>query len=511
MAGYTRQDTSNNIANGNVVNADDLDSEFNAIEGAFNSASGHTHDGSAGNGVPISKVGPGQEITVSTSAVTPKLTNSIDLGTEGIRYKDGYFAGEVEAQLGFTGNLTGNVTGNVTGNASTATAWQTGRSITLSGDVSGTVANVNGTANVVINTTVADNSHNHTTSTITDFVESTQDLVGGMITGNTENGISVVYDDAAGKINFDVNDPIITLSGDVVGSGTITNLGNVTISTTIEATTLPAGSVVLGSTTTGDYVQTITGGTGVTVTGATGEGSSPSVSIGQNVATTSNVTFNQITTTGNAIINGNLTVSGTTTTVNTETVNLADNIITLNSNETGTPTQNAGIEVERGTSINKTLVWDEATDRWTVGSETFAASNFVGNLTGDVTGNSSTATKLATARSITLAGDVSGSTSFDGTGNVTITATVADDSHTHTIANVDGLQASLDSKAPTAGSPTQAFSASTLNASTVDLGNWTITENTGILYFATNGVNKMKLDASGNLTVVGNVTAFGTV
>lgn len=51
----------------------------------------------------------------------------------------------------------------------------------------------------------------------------------------------------------------------------------------------------------------------------------------------------------------------------------------------------------------------------------------------------------------------------------------------------------------------------TLNATTVDLGNWTVTESAGVLYFATSGVNKMKLDASGNLTVVGDVTAFGTV
>ena len=51
----------------------------------------------------------------------------------------------------------------------------------------------------------------------------------------------------------------------------------------------------------------------------------------------------------------------------------------------------------------------------------------------------------------------------------------------------------------------------TVNAGTVDLGNWTVTESAGVLYFATGGTNKMKLDASGNLTVVGNVTAYGTV
>jgi hypothetical protein len=51
----------------------------------------------------------------------------------------------------------------------------------------------------------------------------------------------------------------------------------------------------------------------------------------------------------------------------------------------------------------------------------------------------------------------------------------------------------------------------TANVTTVDLGDWTVTESAGVLYFATGGTNKMKLDASGNLTVTGNVTAYGTI
>jgi len=78
---------------------------------------------------------------------------------------------------------------------------------------------------------------------------------------------------------------------------------------------------------------------------------------------------------------GNLVVSGTTTTVNTETINLADNTILLNSNEAGTPSQDSGIEVERGTSTNKTFVWDETNDKWTVGSETLVAGTFEGTIT----------------------------------------------------------------------------------------------------------------------------------
>jgi hypothetical protein len=67
----------------------------------------------------------------------------------------------------------------------------------------------------------------------------------------------------------------------------------------------------------------------------------------------------------NVTIVGNLTVSGTTTTVNSETINLADNIITLNSNfTTGTPSENAGIEVLRGGSATVAFRWNETSDIW---------------------------------------------------------------------------------------------------------------------------------------------------
>lgn len=55
------------------------------------------------------------------------------------------------------------------------------------------------------------------------------------------------------------------------------------------------------------------------------------------------------------------------------------------------------------------------------------------------------------------------------------------------------------------------LTSTTANVTTVDLGAWTITESSGVLYFKVNGVNKMKLDSSGNLTVTGNVTGYGTV
>jgi hypothetical protein len=176
----------------------------------------------------------------------------------------------------------------------------------------------------------------------------------------------------------------------------------------------------------------LSAGTGVAYSGG-------QFSIGQAVSTTSDVSFADLT------LSGDLTVNGTTTTVNTATLNVSDNIITLNNDVTGTPSQDSGIEVERGTSANVSLTWDESEDEWTFGSYNVKASSFEGSLTGNAS-TASSAAKLTTARTIALGGDLSGSASFDGTGNITISAAVADDSHNHTIANVDGLQTALNTK-----------------------------------------------------------------
>jgi len=70
----------------------------------------------------------------------------------------------------------------------------------------------------------------------------------------------------------------------------------------------------------------------------------------------------------NLTITGNLTVSGNTTYVNTETIQLSDNIITLNANHTGPATQDAGLEVERGDDTNVVLQWNEANNYWEIAS-----------------------------------------------------------------------------------------------------------------------------------------------
>lgn len=102
------------------------------------------------------------------------------------------------------------------------------------------------------------------------------------------------------------------------------------------------------------YIRSrLSGGTGVTYTSSTGD-----IAIGQAVETSSNVQFN------NLVLAGNLTVNGTTTTLSTETLTVDDNLIVLNNNVTGAPSEHAGVEIERGTSTNVRIRWNETSDAW---------------------------------------------------------------------------------------------------------------------------------------------------
>jgi hypothetical protein len=228
-----------------------------------------------------------------------------------------------------------------------------------------------------------DLSYNSTTGVIS-FTERTDAEVRGLISASGD----LSYNSTTGVMSFTERTDaevrgLVSASGDLSYNST-TGVFSFTERTDAEVRGLISASGDLSyNSTTGVMSFTertdsevrglLSGGTGVTYNNTTGE-----ISIGQAVSTTSDVTFNDV------IVSGDLTVSGTTTTINTETINLADNIILFNSNATGTPSENAGIEIERGDATNKTLLWNETDDKWTVGSETFVAGTFEGNVTGTV-------------------------------------------------------------------------------------------------------------------------------
>lgn len=103
--------------------------------------------------------------------------------------------------------------------------------------------------------------------------------------------------------------PTITFEGDVAGSVTLNSLTNASVSLT-----LVADAIALGTDTTGNYLAAISGGTGVSISSSAGEGAIPTVSIGQDVATSADVSFNTITST--ALTGAPLTVSSSVVVTN---------------------------------------------------------------------------------------------------------------------------------------------------------------------------------------------------
>ena len=286
-------------------------------------------------------------------------------------------------------------------------------------------------------------------------------------------------------------------------------------------------------------------GTGVSI-------SSGQVSIGQAVATTDNVTFagvtadnirvgvtgaNEIDTssgnltidstggttildddvnvTGNLLVDGNLTVSGTTVTVNTTNLAVEDNMIYLNNGSAvANPDLGFAGNYNDGTYRHAGVFRDASDGVWkffhqytpepdaspyidiTHGSFALApvqASSFTGSLTGNVTGNASTATAWATARTLTLSGDVTGtSAAFDGSGNISITTTIAADSvalGTDTTGDYVASVAVAGTGLSVAGSGENATYTITSNATSANTGSTIVAR-----------------DASGNFTA-GTITA----
>ena len=257
---------------------------------------------------------------------------------------------------GFAGALTGNVTGNAsgssgscTGNAATATALETAR--TIAG------VSFDGTANISLNNNAITNGAGYITATLTE--EQVEDFVGGMVTGNTETGITVTYQDSDGTLDF-----VVASQTDENFTTTLKNkLDGIAASATnvTNNNQLTNGAGYITATLTNEQVQDIVGGmltgnteTGITVTYQDGDGTIDFV------------------------------------------------VGTLNQDTTGNAATATALETARnigGVSFDGT------------GNINLPGVNTSGNQ--NTSGNAATATKLATAR--TIAG-----VSFDGSANISL-------------------------------------------------------------------------------------------
>ena len=496
MAGYTRNDTSNNIADGNIINAADLDGEFDAIQSAFSVSTGHTHDGSTtGDGGPISKLGPSQQVEQTATAFLPATDNTIDLGSSSKEFKNLYIDGtaNIDSLVADTADIDGGtIDGAVIGGSSEAAGSFTSVSASSTLAVTG-AATLSSTAAITGNTTVGGTLGVTGAATLS----STADITGNTTVGGTLDvtGATTLSSTAAITGNATVGGTL-GVTGAATLSSTAAISGNTTVGGTLGVTgaaTLSSTIAVTGNATFGGNVTLGDAATDtVTVTADVASDLIPSADSTYKLGDSSNYwsygyidaiqTTGNIDIGGNLAVTGNLTINGTTTTVNSATVTVDDPIFTLGGDTAPGSDDNKdrGIEFRwhNGSAAKIGFFgFDDSTGRMTFIPDATNTSEVFSGTKGDL--------------------DI-GSIYLGGT---QVTSTAAE------INLLDGATGGsvVNSKAVVYDG------SGVVAATTVDLGNWTITESGGVLYFATGGTNKMKLDASGNLTVVGDVTAFGTV
>lgn len=256
-------------------------------------------------------------------------------------------------------------------------------------------------------------------------------------------------------------------------------------------------------------------------------------------------------------INGALVVSGTTTTTNTVTLDVENNKITLNSTEVGTPSLNASLEVERGTDVNTSIRWNETTDQWeltndgvtfnkiststyndtlaitAVGDAGYALETYVDNALFQKADMSYVQTyyytKEAVDGSLAIKADAS-AVNASIADLQTVQATKASTTYVdNAISNlVNGADAAFDTlleiqnAMATDTELATAIAGLNIPTATSDITNdsgyvalsngFTVTENgASAIEISYGGTKLFSLDNLGNLTVIGNITGYGTI
>ena len=356
--------------------------------------------------------------------------------------------------------------GPLTGLASSTTKWATGRTITLTGDVTGTSVAFDGSANLSFVTTVADDSHNHIIGNV-DGLQTALDLKtdeantltftqGG---GITVSGSATAYDlsisrawtishtdtstqasltaltgaNVVSDIDLDTYGHVTNLSTRALTLANLGYTGSETANDYSHPTTegnrhIPSGGVTnnilrwssLGSAVWGaDNNTTYTGGTGLTLTGT-----SFAVDYGTAAGTSAQGNDSRLSDARTPVshVHGNIS--------NTGAIGVTANLPILTTTSGVLTAKTAGIATQY---LNGLGAWGTPPDTIYTNANAVAAVNAETNLTV----NAATATKWLNGRTITLTGDVTGTSgAFDGSGNLSIATVVGNNSHTHTFANL---------------------------------------------------------------------------
>ena len=333
--------------------------------------------------------------------------------------------------------------------------------------ITATYQDADGTIDLVVDNDLSnyDNSSSgFITATLT--TEQVQDIVGGMVTGNTETGITVTYEDGDGTLDFVVG----TLNQDTTGNAatataleTARTINGTSFDGTANITITAAGSTL------SDTVTVAKGGTGATSLTDGG------VLLGSG---TDAITATAVFTNGQFLIGDNSTDPAVATLTEGSNVTITNGAGTITIAAADTNTQLSTEQVQDivgGMVTGNTETGISVTYEDGDGTLDFV----VGTLNQDTTGNAATATALETGRTIN-------GTSFDGTANITVTAAGSTLSDTVTVAKGGTGQTTFTNGQLLIGNTT----GNTLTKSTLTAGsNVTITNGTGSITIATDNDN----------------------
>jgi hypothetical protein len=395
--------TSAKIADGTIVNADIASNA----------------------GIAVSKLAGGSsgQVLVTDASGTPTWANISVIETDPVWTADKAGATTISGTWTFSNTINGSISGN----AGTATALQTARNFALSGDVTASAVSFNGTADVTLSTTIANDAV--TSAKIADGT-----IVNADIASNAGIAVSKLAGGSSGQV----------LVTDASGTPTWANIS--VIETDPVWTADKAGATTISGTWT--FSNTING----SISG--NAGTATALQTARNFALSGDVTASAVSFNGTADVTLSTTIANDAVT----SAKIADGTI-VNADIAS----NAGIAVSKlaGGSSGQVLVTDasgtptwanisviETDPVWTAdkaGATTISGTwTFSNTINGSISGNAGTATALQTARNFALSGDVTASAvSFNGTADVTLSTTIANDAVTSakiadgTIVNAD--------------------------------------------------------------------------
>jgi hypothetical protein len=355
-----------------------------------------------------------------TGVVPASNTVGTTLGTSTARWV-------VVANTGdFTGTVTGTVA-NMSTSVNSALLTVGTAFIANSTAIVGTgIANVTTSVNSALLTVGTSFIANTTGAYHTGTVNAASYTVGTNFIANS----TAIVGTGFANISTSVNSALLTVGTAFVANTTgayhtgLVNASSFTVGTSFIANTIGAyhtGTINAVSFTTTNFIANTTGSyplsnTAGTALGATTQRWVVLANTGNFSGLITGSAGANITGTANLVdvnISGNLTVSGTTTYINTTTLNIGDNIVSLNADVTNVtaPTENAGLEVNRGSAANVSFLWNETSDSWTAGNT-------------DITGYANATVSVNSALLTVGTNFIANTTAIVGTGYANVTTSV---------------------------------------------------------------------------------------